>query len=320
MPTPRADGPDISHYQLLTGQAVPKTWRLFSHKATEGATSLDPMFARRWAWMREHGFRWRFAYHWLRSDSLIAVQAAHLCAVLDRLGGLQRGEAVQVDWERTSNIDVPTSLEEAEFRDRIEQHYGRACTATYVSDWMPDSTRDPDRIGEFVEWRQENPDAPLWYANYVTTPNGRQPPNADGWTECAAYRAALWQWTSSATDPSINSSSPGGTAGFDMNHVFDAEVLDRITDQIPPPAPTPVPPVITNPEVLPVEYFVRFKGFANVFHVGAGGAVHVNQAIVDKGRATLGDPIVVDHRETRVSVCAAAGIPEGFLTANTDGS
>ena len=317
--TPHSDGPDISHYQALTGAAPPAGWRLFSHKATEGRSGVDPMFARRWAWMRDHAFRYRGAYHWLRSDSTPAVQAAHLCSVLDSVGGLRRGEFVQTDWERTPNIDVPTSLEEAEFRARVEQHYGRECTITYVSDWMPDSTRDPDRVGEFVEWRQENPGAPLWYANYLTASNGRLPPNADGWTECAAYHADVWQWTSSATDPSIKSSTPGGSPGFDMNHVFAWSTLDRITDQLPAPSPSPSPPII-KPEVLPVEYFVRFKGFANVFHVGAGGAVHVDQAIVDKGRGVLGDPIVVDHAQTRASVCHAAGIPSEFLTPTADGT
>jgi hypothetical protein len=81
------------------------------------------------------------------------------------------------------------------------------------------------------------------------------------------------------------------------------------------PQPDPEPP-----EVLPVEYFVRFKGTKNVFHVGAGGAVHVEGSVIDKGRGVLGDPLVIDHKEMRVSVCHAAGIDPAWLTPTEDGS
>lgn len=69
-----------------------------------------------------------------------------------------------------------------------------------------------------------------------------------------------------------------------------------------------------------MEYFVRFKGYANVFHCGAGGAIAVEQTIVDKGRGVLGDPLVIDHAPTRASICHAAGIPEGYLVPTADGA
>lgn len=287
MPTPNADGPDISHYQTLTGKPIDPRWTLCSHKATEGRAAFDKKFAARWGWMRQQRFRYRGAYHWLRSDSTMAAQADNLVAVVKRAGGLQRGEFIQADWETTEGIAPVGAGQVIEWCDRVEQAFGRECVIVYTSDWVP----------WFTQWRERQPKRPLWYANY----------SASGWAECEAWHADVWQWTSAYRHPSIV--TPGDLPGFDMNHVFDFATLDRLTDQT----------VVTNPEVLPVEYFVRFKGYTNVFHVGAGGAVHVSSAIVDKGKATLGDPIVVDHRETKASICATAGIPEGFLTPSADG-
>lgn len=227
MTTPNSDGPDISHYQTLTGRPVDPEWRLFSHKATEGRSGGDKTFPGRWQWMREQGFRWRGAYHWIRSDSSIADQAANLCARIDNLGGLMRGEFIQCDWETTTNVATPTSLMAAEWCDRVQQHYGRPSVIMYSSDWLPDSTLDPDKLAEFFEWRQENPTFPYWHANYNTGDRA-----TGGWAECERYDAAVWQWTSSYTHPAI-----GGR--FDMNHVFAPAVLDLITDQATPAPPPP---------------------------------------------------------------------------------
>ncbi len=283
MPTPHADGPDLSHYQTLTGQPVDPTWRLFAHKCSEGRTSGDAMFPARWQWARKQGFKYRGAYHWLRSDSTMALQAVNLTQRLDALGGLQRGEFVQCDWERTSNVADPTAAQTAEWCDRVEQHYGRACVIVYSSDWL----------SGFTTWRNLRPDFPLWYANYVTVPNFK---HTDGWAECAKHGADVWQWTNSFAHASI-------TPQFDMNHIFNAATLDRITDQQQAPVPAPNPP-----EAKPVVYFYRHSAYKNVWLCGPGGALAVGQEVVDAG-AVQGIPTIVNaHQQSLVSVLATSGL------------
>ena len=221
MPTPRADGPDTSHWQTYTGQPFDPAWRLHSIKCSEGERSGDKTFPERWQMLRDLNVEFRGAYHWLRSDSTIANQAKNLCARIDAEGGLLKGEFIQSDWETTPGIALVTSTQETEFRDRVRQHFGRDCTITYSSDWLPDSTLDPDSRAEFEEWREENPTAVLWYANYNT---GSRP--QDGWAECAKYNADIWQWTSTYQHPAFEE-----RGGLDMNHVFNWETLIRISDQ-----------------------------------------------------------------------------------------
>ncbi len=229
MPWPVAHGPDIAHYQEITGEPVDPTWRIFSHKCSEGANSGDATFQTRWAWMREQEFRYRGAYHWLRSDSTISAQVKNVVGRLSQQGGLRQGEFIQSDWETTPGIVVNSASHEREFCDRLEQHYGRACTITYSSDWIPDSPEDPDSIGEFYNWLDVTEgEAPLWFANYNTDPLNPR----GGQQECKRYGADVWQFTSSFRHPSIVSKSGGG---FDMNHVLNWATLDRIAGYTEPP-------------------------------------------------------------------------------------
>jgi len=172
--------------------------------------------------MREQGFRYRGAYHWLRSDSPVSSQAENVIKCLEPHGGLLVGEFIQSDWETTPGIYLIGASGEREFCDRLHQHYQRECTITYSSDWIPDSPDDSNSIGEFYDWLNLTQGlAPLWFANYnssLTNPNG-------GWLECKKYGADVWQFTSSYFHPSIISVSGGG---FDMNHIFNFDTLDRI--------------------------------------------------------------------------------------------
>lgn len=184
------------------------------------------MFPANYRWAE--GVRWRGAFHWLRSDSSIASQAANFLQRVRNNGGLKVGDLLQTDWEVTPGIPLVTSDQVIEFNDRIRQAVGRDCVITYSSDWLPDSTLDVDSRREFEEWRQARPHDPLWYANYNTSssPDG-------GWAECAKYGADVWQWTSKFVHPSI-------AGGFDMNHVFRPEVLDRLTGRADPITPPPL--------------------------------------------------------------------------------
>jgi GH25 family lysozyme M1 (1,4-beta-N-acetylmuramidase) len=217
---PDAHGPDWSHHQTLTGSPIP-AWPLWTHKATEGANYVDPMFLPRWRDAEARGHRWRGGYTWLRSDATMKVHADNALKMTAKIGGLPVGTMWQTDWETTPNLPPVTAVQVTEFNDRIEQGIGRQCVITYGSDWVP----------EFIQWRMANPDAPLWYANYNTNPEL----STGGPAECAKYSADVWQWTSSFTHPCV-------AGRFDMNAVLHAATLDRVCGLETTPAPAPPTP------------------------------------------------------------------------------
>jgi GH25 family lysozyme M1 (1,4-beta-N-acetylmuramidase) len=223
--TPASDGIDISHHQGKIDWAKVPAYRLGTTKLTDGVSYPADKLAVHVGYveaMRAHGFRWLGAYHWLRGNTSAKAQADYFVQVLtNRLGGLQHGELVQLDWETTPNIADPTVAQVEEWCDRVEQVIGRACVIVYSSDWVPG----------FHAWRDRNPTFPYWHANYNlgSTPNGGQ-------AECVKYDAAVWQWTSKA-------SVPGIVGGVDMNAVLEPAVLDRLTGRAQTsPGDTPPPP------------------------------------------------------------------------------
>lgn len=260
MPTPAADGPDISHHNPVANwDAIPQ-YRVFSTKATEGRTFKSPTFDENWRQMRRRRFEFRGCYHWIRSDSSMADQVANLKRALTPFGGLRDGEFVQLDWETTPGIANVTVAQVDEWMRLADREWpGRVIV--YASDWVPG----------FVEWRRSftGVDVPVWYANYNTgtTPSG-------GWAECVKWRAAVWQWTSSYPIPGI------ADATCDMNHVFDWSTLHTITASTPTPTPTPPPPPPTDPEVIAV--FERFHAvypsrFFDTLGLGGDGVVPADQ-------------------------------------------
>jgi len=236
MVTPRNDGTDTSHWNTLTNSKLAFAYPLGSLKATEGKFYKDYTFPARWRIMREQGVKYRGAYHWVRPDFSIADQAANFIKTIEANGGLLKGEFVQIDWEVTLKngvaLPVPTSRQIAEFQDRLLQRFGRPSVIVYSSDWLPDSTLDADSRREFIEWREENPDFPLWYANY-NIGTGSQ----GGWIETTKYGADVWQWSSTRI-------VPGWAAGVDVNHVFSWKTLDIITNQLIIPQPALIDPVV----------------------------------------------------------------------------
>ncbi len=219
MPTPRIDGIDVSHWNpvsssddIPTGDVLP----LMSCKATEGRGFVSRTFRPFWDLFKAKGARYRGAYHWLRSDSPIIQQADHFTRVMEGAGFGDVGDIIQLDWETTPNIPLNTSDHVAQWCDIIEGRFGPRIIV-YSSDWLPDSTLDPDARGEFFEWREAFPDYPYWHANYNTTLR-----STGGWAESEKYRADVWQWSS--TTP-----VPGFAAGIDVNHVFNWRTLDRLS-------------------------------------------------------------------------------------------
>lgn len=247
MMTPNADGPDWSHHNVLVGTPDP-TWSLVAHKCSEGGHSGDgrpheDRFRERWEVFRTLGIRYRLAYHVLVANVPIKDQANNILTRIAAAGGLQIGEAIQSDWENwLAYGGIVSSTGEAEFRDRIHQAIGRECTVTYSGVYLADSLQDNDLIPEFQEWRQENPTAPWWLANYRITDPLTDP--RSGWNVAARYNADLWQWTSRYLHPSVQ-------GGFDMNHVFPSHgwmTLDRICGYNIPPITEPTPEPIPQPK------------------------------------------------------------------------
>lgn len=230
---PSCDGLDIhGQYQPITDEALVPQFALMSVKATEGAHTWQVQGAERFMWFRRRGFRYRGLYHWLRADSTAAEQVQNLANFIKALGGLQQGELVQLDWERTPGLPMPTDQLVLEWC-RLAQQLWPGRIIVYVSDW----------VEHFHEWLATDPIESVWYANYNT--DHANP--AGGWQECAMYHAAIWQYTSSYICPGIGKVC-------DANHVFDWTALDALagyapSDAVPIPLPTP-PHIPTEDNML----------------------------------------------------------------------
>lgn len=233
MPTPDVDGLDVSHWNVVVDEDAIPRYPLMSCKATEGNRFVSSKFGYFWNLFKRHDARYRGAYHWVRSDSTMKSQVDHLAATIDRNGGLEVGDFVQLDWETTPGIPNMTVAQINEWVARGLDKWGDR-VIVYVSDWVPN----------FHQWLATNPSVPLWYANYNlgSSPTG-------GWAECAKYHADVWQWTSTFKCPGFLWNPTNPDDGVDANHVFDWATLDRLCLLQPLPPLPPVPP----PPPLPIE-------------------------------------------------------------------
>lgn len=215
---PRLDGLDIHPtYQPVTNwDAIPQ-FDLMAVKATEGANTHTKGSKDYFLQFRRRNFRFRGVYHWIRSDSSIPAQVANLQRWWDSMGGMRRGEFIQLDWETTPNIRYMTVQEIELWIILAEKIWpGRICV--YGADWVPG----------FREWRNRNPHYPLWYPQY--NPNGTKP---------FIYGADIWQYTS--TLPHVDGINRDGH--IDGNMILDYATLLRLTDQVVLSNPT-----VTNPQ------------------------------------------------------------------------
>ena len=206
--TPNADGPDISRWNPVADwDAIPQ-FRLFVTKATgtsriEITEHVDPTFHDNWQQMRRRNFEFRGAYHWLRPDIPIVDQVELLHATLDSHGGLQVGEFVMLDWERSPGLPIPSVAQVDEWLTLAAKYWpGRL--ALYGAEW----------VTGFAEWRTAHPDFPLFYAAYnlTTAP-----------AKLAQWGADVWQWSSTQPVPGIADET------CDMNAVLNWSTLDKIT-------------------------------------------------------------------------------------------
>ena len=237
MSKPDRDGIDISHWNRITDWEAVEPFKLWCMKATEGKGFRSPVFDERWPKVRERDeVLYSGAYHWIRSDSSMEAQVANLERAINDHGGLHVGEFVMLDWETTPGIANVTVAEVEEWLARVEAIWPGRCIV-YSSDW----------VSGFKTWRRNNPDYPLWYANYRLVDDYR-----GGKAESDEYGAEVWQWTSTEA---VN----GFAAGIDVNDVLGDEgwaTLHRISgyDQAPAPAPEPEVPAAWPPYTPPSSY------------------------------------------------------------------
>ena len=280
MSTPTVDGLDIhGQYQPVADWDQIPQYALMSVKATEGATYTQPKAKEYFLQFRRRAFRYRGIYHWFRPDTSAQSQFDNLKRFVDSLGGLQVGEFIQMDWERTGTLPMPSLAAALAFLQLCQQEWPeRVCV--YVSDW----------VDHFYEWLATNPVEPLWYANYSTT-NPDSP--TGGWAECAKYAADIWQFTSGFM-------SPGITTRCDANHIFNTAALEQLAGY--PPATTPRAEATTPVDLPHVPY--------NHEEDEMSGSLQIISSIAYKEKLLqgAGTPIWLTGEE--YGAYLAAGVPE----------
>lgn len=132
------EGHDGSHYQwdqgVRAGATPPvdlvtlaQASRIVWWKATQSTTYVDPSFSRIWDAARTL-FEYRVAYHWLSPVTDPEQQAAHLCKVLDAVGGPREGDAIMIDSEE-AGVNVEKCVGFAEW---CEKYYDRPIITDYA--------------------------------------------------------------------------------------------------------------------------------------------------------------------------------------------
>lgn len=239
------EGHDGSHYQWDQGAraganppvdlvALASVSRIIWWKATQSISYVDPSFARIWRQARAL-FSYRNAYHWLSATTDPEQQAAHLCKVLDSVGGPQEGDSIMIDGEE-SGVNVERTVAFAEW---CERYYDRPIISDYGGLFV-----DGGRIWNSELVREGNyGHRPMHLAAYVTQARLDELMRSRN-----AKPLDAWQYWSGGP-------VPGVVGRADMNtHVrfaaYDVICLRKtppvvvvVPDPQPPPAPIPMPPI-----------------------------------------------------------------------------
>lgn len=225
-------GVDVSHYQnAIDWSAVAESGHVYAfHKATEGATFVDDMYAtnRMEAGTEEIPFG---AYHFARPDGggIAAAQAdaasevQHFLAIADP----QPGDLIPVlDLEVTGGLPPNRLIAWTQaWLDGVESALGvKPLIYTSPNFW---STNMNDTTTFAAQG------FPLWIAHYTSAAEPRTPAgdwNGNGWS--------FWQWTSCATVPGIT-----GCADEDRFEGTDLSPFRIPGAPLPEPSPGPaIPP------------------------------------------------------------------------------
>lgn len=166
-------GIDVAHYdgQVNWNDVLNVGGRSFGFaKATEGAHTLDALFADNWLGMGQVGIT-RGAYHLFRSNVDAAAQADHF---LNTVARKSTDMPPTIDIETVDNVDNAARIEGVKtWLDAIETELGqKPIIYTFPAFWS-DSM---DNTAEFKEY-------PLWIARFTTaTTPGVLPGGWSDWT------------------------------------------------------------------------------------------------------------------------------------------
>lgn len=222
----RVDGVDIHPtFQVRSGDPLPSGLTFASVKISEGQSSgPSAEKLRPWLdWFAAAGIPHLGGYHWLRSDSSVASQAANYITRA-RAVGLDKPSCWHTcDWERTHRADgtaypdpPPGAVEE--WCRLVGAAFGTHRVAVYGAPW----------VDGFAAWRKRNPAYPLVLANYS-----------------AGALAAAEQWNAAVLQFDGTDGRLQGFAGaVDLNMVRLREFFDHLdpAKKVPDLGPFPFDP------------------------------------------------------------------------------
>lgn len=295
--------PDFQRTDQVNWDAT-QPYPLMAVKATEGAHvgTYEAKSGRDFLKMRERRHRglhqFSMLYFWIIGGKSVASQVDNFNRFIKKyIGAFEPGEGYQLDYETISYSPTPTSNMAWEFIERAYDVVHRE-GITYCSDWMPDSPLDADLRGEFYEWREQHPTAPLWYANYSLGTG-----STGGPAEIARWQADIWQWTSVAR-------VPGWPTGVDMNEIQPKgwETLRRICQ-----VPTSQPIEIVTPNIEEEEMLiVRMYGYSNAWLL-PGGTHLAPEVVAALTAAGVKTQVFKNHPWMLQSLLHQSGIREDQL-------
>lgn len=193
---PRIDGIDTSHHNTLGDPARLPSLTFAMHKLTEGSRYRDPTAATWLAAYRRPNVGHVGGYHYMRSDSPAASQAAHFLATWRALG-MGPDDFAVCDWERDSAGAFATPAMVDEWLRIVDLALGPHRVHVYSASWVPG----------FTIWRAQHPTRGLFYAAYSL---------AAGEAVARRYGADVWQWTSTAAVSGI-------VGACDANHLLNPD-------------------------------------------------------------------------------------------------
>ena len=196
---------DISHHNHVEDFARVRRAGVVAviHKATEGATFRDRLYAERRAAARAAGLRFG-SYHF-SSGAPVAAQVENYLAHADP----QSDELICLDWEESfSGADMGLAEAEA-FVALVRERTGRL-PALYGGRHLREACAGVTR--------SILSGCPLWYARFAPEPKG-VPPLWPAWT--------LWQYTDGASGPEPHEVDGVGPCDRDLFNGTEAEFFAR---------------------------------------------------------------------------------------------
>lgn len=250
----RAQGPDISHWNVKTAGFNPETAKeridFIFQKITEGTRWVDPQLDENWKGVQKVPIR--FAYHYQRAGLSWKDQVRHFYNV----ASAHNFHGLVIDLEKTNNVDASGKFITGDTfftdtRRMIEELWKVTPTVilytntdvykNYLRPAMYRVYRD-----EGIQWLENNPRLIFWYAQYwlawsvnkePSLPPTRRPNAWDFWQITEAAKGSDWGVQSGHVDVNVYNGTP-------------QQLADRLGVVIPTPGETPTdpPPVVVIPD------------------------------------------------------------------------